>query len=253
MRRVIVDAMLTDRQQNFVREYVKDFNGASAYRRAGYSTGGADSGASILLSNPKVQAAVEAQKAIVAELANLTAARILEEWAALAFADARKITHTRVSCCPYCYGIEHKRQWTRGEYASALDKAMSSNKPMPDLEGGIGYDRKQPPNPECPECSGDGIARAWICDMRDLDPITARLVVSVKQTRDGVEVKLRDQSEPLQYLAKYLGMLTEKRELSGPNGGPIPLAAVRADDLTDDELAAIVRGGPGPLLLEGEK
>jgi phage terminase small subunit len=244
--------MLSDRQLNFVREYVKDFNGASAYRRAGYSTGGADSGASMLLSKPEVQQAVEAQKAIVAAAAGLTAATILQEWTSLAFADARKITHTRVSCCPCCYGIDHKRQWTRNEYQSALDKALSANKPIPEIEGGIGYDKKLKPNPECPECSGDGVARAWVCDMRDLDPVTARLIVSVKQTKDGVEVKLRDQDAPLQYLAKYMGMLIERRELAGPGGGPIPLQAVPVNEMTDEELLAIASGA-GPLLLEGEK
>lgn len=32
----------------------------------------------------------------------------------------------------------------------------------------------------------------------------------------------------------------KKNELSGPDGGPIPMANLRAEDLTDDQLAAII-------------
>ena len=243
--------MLTDRQQNFVREYCVDFNATNAYIRAGYSEGGAGTGASLLLKNPKVLQAIEVQKGIVAQLAGLNAARLLQELTAIALGDPRKIVHSRVGCCAYCWGIDHKRQWTRGEYQSAFDKALRENKPMPELEGGIGYDRKREPNPECPECCGDGISRTWLADMRELDAATARLIAGVKQTKDGIEVKFRNQDWSLEMLMKYLGMLVDRRELSGPNGGPLQLQAVPIQEMSDEELMRLAAGA-GPVI-EGEK
>lgn len=244
--------MLSDRQQNFVREYCVDFNATKAYIRAGYSEGGASTGASLLLANPKVQEAVEVQKMRVAAAAGLSAATILQEWMAVALGDPRRLIHSRVGCCRYCYGIDHKRQWTRVEYMSAMEDALAVDRPAPPMAGGIGFDLKLEPNPDCPECGGEGLQRVWMADMRSLDAATARLIAGVKQTKEGIEVKFRDQDNALQYLAKYLGMLTEKRELSGPGGGPIPLQAMAVQDMTDEQLLALVTGG-GPLLLEGEK
>ena len=36
-------------------------------------------------------------------------------------------------------------------------------------------------------------------------------------------------------------MMVDKKEFSGPGGGPIPLANLTAEDLTDDQLAAILK------------
>ena len=36
-------------------------------------------------------------------------------------------------------------------------------------------------------------------------------------------------------------MLVDRKEISGPNGGPVPLAHITADDLSDDQLAAILK------------
>ena len=49
---------LSEKQQAFVSEYVKDFNGTKAATRAGYSENSAHVTASVLLSEPKVRAAV---------------------------------------------------------------------------------------------------------------------------------------------------------------------------------------------------
>lgn len=53
---------LNARQQRFVEEYLVDLNATAAYKRAGYTAKGnaAEASASQLLSNPKVQQAVQA-------------------------------------------------------------------------------------------------------------------------------------------------------------------------------------------------
>jgi hypothetical protein len=48
-------------------------------------------------------------------------------------------------------------------------------------------------------------------------------------------------------------MLIDKRELAGPNGGPIPVANYSADDLTDDQLAQIILQGKSNSVLSSDQ
>ena len=73
------------REAKFAIEYVKDFNGAAACRRAGYSPNGANVMAVRLLARPNVQAAVEEAKASAAAAAKVTVNRILDELSSIAF------------------------------------------------------------------------------------------------------------------------------------------------------------------------
>ena len=68
-----------------------------------------------------------------------------------------------------------------------------------------------------------------------------KLFAGIKKTKDGIEIKTRDQSEALANIAKFLGMNVERKELSGPGGGPVAITNLTADDLTDDQLAALVK------------
>jgi phage terminase small subunit len=54
--------------------------------------------------------------------------------------------------------------------------------------------------------------------------------------------KIADRGINLERLARHLKLFTEKQEHSGPGGGPIPVANITADDLTDSQLAAIIAG-----------
>lgn len=55
----VVETKLTDRQENFAREYCIDWNGKQAAIRAGYSEKTAEAAASRLLRNVKVKEAIE--------------------------------------------------------------------------------------------------------------------------------------------------------------------------------------------------
>lgn len=87
---------LTDRQQRFVDEYLIDLNASAAYQRAGYKAKGnaAEVSAHHLLRNPKIAAAVaEAQQARAART-RVTADRVLQELAAVAFSN---VSHYRIA------------------------------------------------------------------------------------------------------------------------------------------------------------
>jgi len=78
---------LTPRRWEFVRQYVALGNGSAAARRSGYSERSASSEASRLLKNDEVIEALEWYRASEAERLGVTPARVLEELAAIAFAD----------------------------------------------------------------------------------------------------------------------------------------------------------------------
>jgi phage terminase small subunit len=83
------DWKMTPKQALFVAEYLKDLNGKQAAIRAGYSEKTAEQQASRLLSNAKLQGEIERSKAAQIERIELSADRVLQELAAVAFVDIR--------------------------------------------------------------------------------------------------------------------------------------------------------------------
>lgn len=75
------------RQRRFVEEYLVDLNGAQAARRAGYGTKRPDKAAYRLLRRPDVAAAVAAGQRKKSEELEISAERVLAEYAKIAFAN----------------------------------------------------------------------------------------------------------------------------------------------------------------------
>lgn len=82
---------LNDKQQRFVEEYLKDFNGKQSAIRAGYAEGSAESTASRLLRNGKVKAAIEKKKDKTTRRIDLTVEMVLQQYMKIAFGDAKDI------------------------------------------------------------------------------------------------------------------------------------------------------------------
>lgn len=81
---------LTDKQELFCREYLKDFNATAAYIRAGYSVQSdsvANAAASRLLVNVKVQAYLQSLRRAVEKVSVVTLERTLEEISRVAFSN----------------------------------------------------------------------------------------------------------------------------------------------------------------------
>lgn len=217
------------RVYRFVEEYAKDRNGTQAAIRAGYSAKTAGEQAARLLADVRIQALVQTQVEKIGEIVAFEAADVLREWVLLATADPSKISQVRAVNCRHCWGVNHEFQWKAREYAKACDAAAahvdksgrSTPRPPPDCGGGFGFTKNREPNEDCPECEGEGIEETFFADMRTLGPAERKLIASVKRTKDGLEVKTRDQDAAVQSIAKYLGILVEKRELTGKNGAPL--------------------------------
>ncbi len=84
---------LTLKQQRFANEYCVDLNATAAYMRAGYRARGnaAEACASRLLSNAKVQQAIQEKEKIAAKRLEVNTENVLRATSALAFSDIRKL------------------------------------------------------------------------------------------------------------------------------------------------------------------
>jgi hypothetical protein len=228
------------KQAAFVREYVKDWNGAAAARRASYAEASAKETASELLTKSNVKAAIERRQSELAALAEVDTALVVRELLDVATADPRDLVSVYLDCCRHCYGLDGQRQWTRGEYAAALDVATAKGDSAPPLAGGIGYNGTLKPNPECSECFGRGVEVVHVKDSRTLTGKAAKLYAGAQQTKEGVKAIGRDQNFALQALGRYVGIF--KTEMTGPGGGPIQVMAAVAtaalNTLSNEELEA---------------
>lgn len=84
-----MDDELTPKQQRFVDEYTIDYNAKNAAIRAGYAPNTAQEQGSRLLSYVKVKKAVQEKQNEQKERCAITADRVLNEYAKIAFCDTR--------------------------------------------------------------------------------------------------------------------------------------------------------------------
>jgi phage terminase small subunit len=178
---------------------------------------------------------------------------VLRCWEEARVVDYNEFTSVVIGCCRYCWGINHRFQFTsfremeelarehRRKYEGAQDKADFDN------EGGEGYDkyrepmrgpdwaaRGYPPNSDhsCPECNGGGSKPLVI--FRD----TTKMSRGAKYIFQGVEVTpnggikyvLTPRREFDDMVAKHLGMFARDKP---PSRDPA--------DMSDDELETILR------------
>lgn len=232
---------LTPKQRRFVNEYCVDENATQAYIRAGYAQEGAGQAAHKLLKSAEIAAAIKERMEELAVAASITPEWVVGQWAKIATADPNALVQVRRTCCRFCHGFGHQYQWTEAEYSKAVDFACDNGKEAPDGMGGFGFDPNAAPAKDCPECGGQGIADVHVADTRKLRGADRVLYTGAERTRNGIKINMRDKDAAVANLARYLGMLVDKKEISGPGGGPLALAHLSADDLSDDQLAAILK------------
>jgi len=218
---------VTPKQEAFVREYLIDLNATAAYKRAGYRARGhsAEVNAERLLRHAEVKAEIQAAKERRAERVEAKADDVLREWLAIGTADPRELIEFRRCCCRYCWGKGNRYQRTpgemeraRAEHRQAISRARDEGKKAPirfDVQGGVGFNPKRDPNPKCQECFGDGVGETFVHDTRRLSPAAARLYAGVKQTKEGLEVKVRSQDDAQVNIARHLGLFNKDKSGAG--------------------------------------
>ncbi|MDL9984762.1 terminase small subunit [Providencia rettgeri] len=230
---------LNDMQFRFVNEYLVDLNRTAAYKRAGGNGEGntAYVGASRMYRNAKVNRAITDALADRERRTQITQDAVLKMWWDIATADVNELTEYRRLCCRHCWGFGFNYQWRDAvEYEDAVKKAMAASKPPPQDVGGYGYDDTLDPNPDCPRCNGAGIGRAHFHDTRDLTGAARRLFAGVKEGKFGVEVITRNQDDALKMVAQHLGMVKNKTEITGADGGPIQSTGIDLSHLSFEQL-----------------
>lgn len=205
---------LTPKQQRFVDEYLIDLNATQAAIRAGYSPNAAAEQGYEHLRKPHIQMAIAEARKAMQERTQITADKVITELALIAFADARELSEVKTGCCRCCWGEGFKYQRTIGEFNHDREQWLAKGKELAefDEQGGIGFNSLKPPNPECPNCGGDGMSRAVIKDTRDLSAHGAALFAGAKQTKEGIEVKMHSKLDAIEKLAKHLGLYEKDNE-----------------------------------------
>src|SRR5690606_20274503 len=77
-----------------------------------------------------------------------------------------------------------------------------------------GYDKRQEPNPDCPECFGEGIGEVFMHDTRNLSPAAKVLYRGVKIGKGTIEMSMASAEKAQEILAKVLKLTEDKTELN---------------------------------------
>lgn len=215
---------LIPRQRAFVLACIADPNAKQAATDAGYTEGSGEAQGSRLFSNIKVARAIAEGRKQVESKAMLDAEGIVNLRAQIALADPNELTQHIIAPCRYCYGIDHQYQWktepefterkaevifsmfSDGDLRDAATSGIIADPRIPDDAGGYGYRLTDPPNPACPECSGMGMEITRMADTRKFSPAARLLFDGVKETKQGVEIKMQDRAVPISPQVRVLSL-----------------------------------------------
>jgi len=224
---------LTWSQERFCLEYVLDHNAARAARTAGYSEKTAQQQGYDLLTNPYIRQRISGLERAAAEKLQIEHHDLLKRLWDTATGDVNDLVRVERRCCRFCHGAGHEYQWrTEREYRRAVDAFLDEKSggdtqalialgdridaggripSMPENSGGFGFDATAAPHPDCPECHGEGIATVHAADTREA--LAHPLYDGVKQTKDGIEIKIADRSKALERVARHLAFFNDKVEI----------------------------------------
>lgn len=210
---------LTPSERQFVAEYLIDLNGTQAYLRSHPKAklASARVQASRLLTKPNIIQGIAEAKDARSEKTGITAERALKEAWAIVTADARELVEYHITCCRHCHGLDFGFQRTQSEYERDLKEFEEGDQADEwDSKGGVGFDPNRDPNPACPECFGKGRGVTHINDTRKLSKDAAVLYAGIKQTKEGIEVKMHSKMDALEKVFKHLGLYEKDNAQTQP-------------------------------------
>lgn len=209
---------LTYKQELFAKYYAESGEGTKSALRAGYAERGADVQASRLLADAKIQDVIEEHKADAAAENRITRGKIVRRLETLAFGDRTQLVETKVRACRDCHSEETRRTLEAAKLTASL----------------------RTPNPDCKVCEGEGIKFVSMKATADIPKELRCLITGYTQTKDGIKMHTVDPIQAQLLLGKMTGFLIERKEIAGPNGGPIQLSTEDKPPslMTDEELNA---------------
>lgn len=220
---------LTPKQEAYCLALIELGNRGQAYRRA-YDVGPTTKPATVwrecvrLEANPAIIKRLNELRDLAAANTTVSKQRLIQFLWDRIMADRRDVINHVRRCCRHCWGGDvHQFQWKdEMEYCNALAAAIDFNsplpedsplrKPLPTDEGGYGFDPHREPNPTCDSdmCMGDGVGKTVVADTTQLVGAAALIYEGVKETTQGLEIKLADRNADMVMLSKLLGWSVEK-------------------------------------------
>lgn len=235
----ILQAMeLKNEHKAFCRELVKhQFNQTAAYKAvygSELSDEVAKANASRLLSNANVKEYLDNILNKYFDDLDVDARDVAKKLWETVTADPNELVEIRRDCCRYCYGINHLYQYTPAEWDAVWHRhqqdvfsaeLMGKRPPAePPIRGGIGFNRRMPPYPGCPECHGEGVEDVFIKDTRNLSSAAKQLYAGVKATRNGIEIKFNSRDKSIELMGRYLSMFSDTVNLQNNGGSFEPMS-----------------------------
>ncbi|MEK4193267.1 MULTISPECIES: terminase small subunit [Paenibacillus] len=166
-------AKLTEKEEIFILEYLRDFNATRAAMAAGYSKKTAYVIGWENLRKPKVQAKIAEHKEAVTSELGLSVQRVIAEYLKIAFADTSDYV----------------------EFGQTEEPVLNEYGPVLDQEG-VQLTRT-----------------VDFVHFKNSYEVDGTLISEVKQGRDGVSIKFYDKLKALKELEKYLGYMDEETKL----------------------------------------
>lgn len=182
---------LTAKQNIFIVEYLIDLNATQAAVRAGYSNKNAFKIGSDLLQKTTIQQAIKEQMEAREKRTLITADRVLNEIAKIAFASG-------------------------SDFAKVVEK--TGYKPLYNEEGKkIGEEQYS-------------YQSVQLSNTDELDNDKKAAISCIKETKFGIAVESCDKVKALELLGKHLKLFTDKTELTGENAGPLKIKVTITDE-----------------------
>lgn len=217
---------LNEKEAIFVQELTTHWNGARAARAAGANIERARHIGAEWRAKPHIAAHIEAFMKKRAEENKITAEQLAEHLMRIVRADPRELIEYRVVNCRHCWGDGNKYQYTADEFEKRRKSNAKKGDGFFDPEGGPGFNKTRDPNPDCPECHGDGEELITPKDTRDLSPDALALYAGVKKTKDGIQILMHDKLQAADRLARHFGMFVDRKVLENPDGSAITMAPI---------------------------
>lgn len=190
-----------------------------------------------MLRKPEIQAQIALERDELQRRTGVTTEELVRELVSIVRADPRDLVEYFVGACRYCHGLDHRYHRTQAEYDRDLS-AFENTGQLPrrlrfnrdegevqdwDAEGGSGYDRNRDPHENCPECGGRGVGHTILKDTRLLSVDAARLYAGVRESKDGIEVRMHSKDAAIDKLMRVLGGYKVDNEQKKPDD---PLTAL---------------------------
>lgn len=249
--RVASPKKLDDRQRAWIEDGIVDEDWVRATRRH-YPTANPFTYAKTLLATPKLRSAVETARRHALTHAEVEKAWVIRRLIAFVTADPNDLVEGRRVACRYCHGLDHRYQFRTEELRQERQRHIAAQMQLPELQrvefddhGGGGYTTRRDPDPECPECDGDGVFHVVFKDTRYLSAGGQLLFDGFETKADGsVKVKLRDRLWAEQALLRHAGVGVERKV--------VLVRRLDVANLTDDELRAGILEAEAAITVELE-